>query len=105
MKNKKGRERPAENEKVPLEVESPSTAPGPDEDDSSSVVGHDSDRAGASQSELCVECADRVVGSTERSLDIAEGGEEDLWLETMKDLARLVLAAYEADPHRFDDLR
>ena len=45
MKNKKGRERPSENEKVPLEVEGPSTAPEPDENEISSVAGHDSDRA------------------------------------------------------------
>ena len=38
MKNKKGRERPVENEKVPLEVEGPSTAPEPDEIEISSVA-------------------------------------------------------------------
>lgn len=27
---------------------------------------------------------------------------ENPWSEVMKDLARLVVAAYEADPHRFD---
>ena len=95
MKNKKGRERPSENEKVPLEVEGQSTAPEPDENEISSVAGHDSDRAGDSQSEL-------GEGGTGRFVDSCE---EDPWLETMKDLARLVLAAYEADPHRFDEPR
>ena len=47
------------------------------------------------QSELCEGGAGRFVDSCE----------EDPWLETMKDLARLVLAAYEADPHRFDEPR
>ena len=105
MKKKNGRDRPSEKEMVPREVEGPSTAPGPDEVENSAVGGHDSGRAGYLQSELGEGGADRFVGSTERSLDITDGGEGDLWLETMKDLARLVLAAYEADPHRFDDLR
>lgn len=33
---------------------------------------------------------------------VVGASDEDPWSEVMKDLARLVVAAYEADPHRFD---
>lgn len=85
MTRNKGRNRPIGRNKAPREVERPSAAPGPAELGNSSVEEDDI----SVEEELQTE----IVGTSEA---------DDPWVEHMKDLARLVLAAYEIDPHRFD---
>ena len=99
MEKKTGRSRPLGKAKALRDIEASSAVPRPDEVVSPSVDGDDdSIRAEGSQGGLGDVCAGGC-------LEIAAGEHEDPWLETMKDLARLVLAAYEADPHRFDEPR
>ena len=87
MPKGKGRRRPTAQGKALGEIESSSAAPEPGESGISSVGEDDI--------------------PPEKGLQIdtenGPGDEEDQWLETVKDLARLVLAAYEEDPHRFDE--
>lgn len=87
MATGKGRKRPTTKSKALGEIESSTAAPGQDEIGVSPVAENDM--------------------LAEDGLQIDQGNEsdddEDPWLETIKDLARLVLAAYEEDPHRFDE--
>lgn len=73
-----------QNEAAPRQIEESSTAPEPDEPESSLVDADDSVSAD--------------------DLPVSSGGsdEENPWLEVMRDFARLVVGAFEADPHRFD---
>ena len=87
MTKGKGRNRPSGQNKAPREVERPSAAPGPAEVENSSVEEDDI----SVEEELQTE----TIGASEA---------DDPWAEHMKDLARLVLAAYEIDPHRFDKI-
>lgn len=87
MKERKGQNRPSGRKKAPREVKGPSAAPEPDE-----VVNSSVDR-------------DDIPGEEElQSETIGTGEADDPWAEPMKDVARLVLAAYEIDPHRFDNI-
>jgi hypothetical protein len=87
MTEGKGRNRPSGRNKAPREVERPSAAPGPTELGNSAVEEDDI----SAEDELQTE----TIGTCEP---------DDPWAEHMKDLARLVLAAYEIDPHRFDEI-
>ena len=87
MTESKGRNRPSGRNKAPREVERPSAAPGPAELGNSAVEEDDI----SAEEELQIE----PIGTCEA---------DDPWVEHMKDLARLVLAAYELDPHRFDEI-
>ncbi len=87
MTKGKGRNRPNGRNKAPREVERPSAAPGPAEVGNSSVEEDDISFEGELQTE--------TIGASEP---------DDPWVEHMKELARLVLAAYEIDPHRFDKI-
>ena len=98
MEKKTGRSRPLGKAKALRDIEGSSAVPRPAEVVSPSVDGDDSIRAEGSQRGLGDVCAGGCP-------EIADGEQEDPWLETMKDLARLVLAAYEADSHRFDEPR
>ena len=71
------------NGEAPRQIEESSTAPRLDEAESSSVHADDS-----------------VNGDESPVLSCGED-QEDPWLDVMQDLARLVIGAYEADPHRF----
>ncbi len=84
MTEKTDRERSEENQRAPRDIEESNAAPGPIEAESSSVETDDKRRGG------------------DLAMDSQGGDEQDPWLEPMKDLARLVIAAFEADPHRFD---
>ncbi len=87
MTKDKGRKRPSGRNKAPREVERPSAAPGPAEVGASPVEEDDI----SAEEELQTES----VGTSETN---------DPWIEHMKNLDRLVLAAYEIDPHRFDEI-
>ena len=73
-----------ENEKAPRQIEESNAAPGPDEAEISSVDADDS---------VSAHDAPVVSGGSDK---------EDPWFEVMRDFARLVVGAFEADPHRFD---
>ena len=85
MAKEKSPRRAIAKDKAPREVEGSAAAPEPDEAEHSSVKGND--------------IREKEVLQTET---VGAGGVDDPWVEPMKDLARLVLAAYEVDPHRFD---
>ena len=71
------------NGDAPRQIEESSTAPRLDEAESPSVDADDSVKGDESP---VLSCGD---------------DEEDPWLDVMQDLARLVIGAFEADPHRF----
>ena len=85
MAKEKDPKKPRKETTAPREGEKPSAAPGPDEAIHSSVEEDDIARGGELQ-----------------TAKVGAAGAVDPWAGHMKDLARLVLAAYEIDPHRFD---
>ena len=100
--------KPGRKNRAPREVEGPSAAPGPGEGLISSVGANDNVRLESGQTVEDAEVVEEVVDGMVDSVKEGSGkpaSDEDPWLEPMMDIARLVLAAYEADPHRFDKSR